>query len=141
MESGLACFEDLLTAFFQENPGLDKIIIRGWTPGFNDGDPCTHSQDVIITPEDYADHGLDDEEYENGDEESDDPEAEIAAISSRRPNQKLDKKDAKKISGALYQFKSVLDQKYDTNWQLDIVRDSESEKLFKMSHDDYYCGH
>ncbi len=27
-------------------PGMNKIIIKGYTPGFNDGDECTHSSQV-----------------------------------------------------------------------------------------------
>ena len=27
-------------------PGMNKIIIKGYTPGFNDGDACVHSSEV-----------------------------------------------------------------------------------------------
>lgn len=34
---------NLFAAVFAEFPELDRFIVQGYTPGFNDGDPCTHS--------------------------------------------------------------------------------------------------
>lgn len=29
-------------------PGMNKLVIYGYTPGFNDGDACTHSSDCLF---------------------------------------------------------------------------------------------
>lgn len=41
-------FMDLCKSVFDFLPGLKAIIITGWTPYFNDGDPCVHSEDVAL---------------------------------------------------------------------------------------------
>lgn len=55
---------EALTTIFAELPAVNIVAIRGYTPGFNDGDPCTHSQQVavdIYDPEDifYSLHDYD----------------------------------------------------------------------------------
>lgn len=39
---------EVLSAIFTEMPKLNLIRVQGYTPGFNDGDPCTHSQVVAV---------------------------------------------------------------------------------------------
>lgn len=58
-------------------PGLNKIIVKGYTPGFNDGDPCTHSSEVYFNKRwhfsELSEYGIDNlssflgapEEYED----------------------------------------------------------------------------
>ncbi len=36
----------LLESCFQQDPNIISIEFTGYTPGFNDGDPCTHSEYV-----------------------------------------------------------------------------------------------
>ena len=31
----------------QDHEGLDVVVFVGYTPGFNDGEPCTHSSYVF----------------------------------------------------------------------------------------------
>ena len=37
---------DAAKEVFDEVEGLTKFFCRGYTPRFNDGEPCTHSSDV-----------------------------------------------------------------------------------------------
>lgn len=45
----------------EQLPNLDAVIVKGWTPGFNDGDPCTFS--MVVSAAELVDH-LDDETTE-----------------------------------------------------------------------------
>lgn len=40
--------EDIITELFALYPDLDEVCIWGYTPGFNDGDPCYHHGDWYI---------------------------------------------------------------------------------------------
>lgn len=56
---------------FEKHPNLEAIQILGYTPGFNDGDPCTHRQRTA-----FFKSGVNEEEeemwedgfYEDGDD-------------------------------------------------------------------------
>lgn len=47
-EKGSIVAEELFKQFFEKHVGLTKLVIYGYTPGFNDGEPCVHSQRVVI---------------------------------------------------------------------------------------------
>jgi hypothetical protein len=40
--------EDIITELFTLYPDLDEVCIWGYTPGFNDGNPCYHRGDWYI---------------------------------------------------------------------------------------------
>lgn len=40
--------EKLLPVLFEISPLIKTIEVRGWTPSFNDGEPCVHCQDENI---------------------------------------------------------------------------------------------
>ncbi len=44
----------------ESDPTITSIVIKGHTPSFNDGDPCTHREEVLINGVDeygYAEDG------------------------------------------------------------------------------------
>lgn len=41
-------FKDFIKQCFDHCPELLAVSIRGWTPGFNDGDPCYHDESTSI---------------------------------------------------------------------------------------------
>lgn len=43
---------EAVAALFESNPDVQCFGVRGYTPGFNDGDPCTHTQYATIQNED-----------------------------------------------------------------------------------------
>jgi hypothetical protein len=70
-------FNSFTEAVFKENPNLHAVVIQGYTPAFNDGDLCLHSQDVMVSTEQFEWHGYesgDEKSNENGDEELDNDE-------------------------------------------------------------------
>ncbi len=119
---GKQLFERYVGALFEENPQLKSIVLLGSTPSFNDGEPCTHSMDIVLTKEDANDYGVD--------EDLEDENVELTP--------ELSKAQAKAIRDALFKFEEVLEEIYDTNWRLTILR---KNGKVKIEQDDYDCGH
>lgn len=47
-ERAVAALPGAMEAIFSANAGLKWVRLLGYTPGFNDGDPCTHSMRVDV---------------------------------------------------------------------------------------------
>lgn len=45
---GEETLKDFLSKCFGYCPELLAVCVRGWTPGFNDGDPCYHHEEISI---------------------------------------------------------------------------------------------
>ncbi len=45
-KNGEEFMKQVFKSIFEDHPGLNVIVVRGYTPGFNDGEPCEHSHDV-----------------------------------------------------------------------------------------------
>lgn len=64
----VSAFEPLFMSFFDRNPEVQAIGWTQYTPGFNDGDPCTfsvHDVDVLVqTSEEILAAYRDSDEYE-----------------------------------------------------------------------------
>ena len=123
---GWSCFQRVIPAIFSEHPGMKQLAIRGWTPGFNDGDPCTHSTEYYISDDMWSEY--DEDEY--WDSETD----------CYREVNKLTDEEVKAIKKALYSFDYILECQYGTDWELFISKDPESGEL-KWDKDHYDCGH
>ncbi|MNG09106.1 hypothetical protein D3C84_925080 [compost metagenome] len=40
--------KEMLKVVYDQNPGLERIVFLGWTPSFNDGEPCEHRDYVYV---------------------------------------------------------------------------------------------
>src|SRR5581483_10301060 len=56
-EIGVETFNAYLQHIFDTYEKLDVDVIKGWTPGFNDGDPCRHHTDILISADDHFEYG------------------------------------------------------------------------------------
>lgn len=45
-------FRNILTAIFNAHENIVQIVFHGHTPSFNDGDACTHSEDITLVCKD-----------------------------------------------------------------------------------------
>lgn len=142
---------ETLSVIFTEIPKLNLIRVRGHTPGFNDGDPCTHSQ--IVAVDVYDPDCLFEELVDEDDELSSLISGEEIDWASRS----WDQENKKYISNPLpedphhaacikaLEVISALGEEFellfDTNFTLDIVRDTDSECGFRIDHNDYDCGY
>lgn len=49
--------QEMFENIFTQYEGLNGVVVIGYTPGFNDGEPCTHHGDICFEVEDYTDMG------------------------------------------------------------------------------------
>lgn len=106
---------------FAKYPDLNAVMIRGWTPGFNDGEPCTHFQEIILSREcDSMD------ELFEFDEES---ESDV--------NEKLSKEDSAAIMSLLDSLEDIFYDAYETDWELTMKRLSDG--TIEVELNDYEC--
>lgn len=147
-------FNQILTTAFAEIPALNFIRIQGWTPGFNDGEPCVHEQGVMVDVydpdyimESIIDYGRDEDimklltsekslDYRdrtfNRDtfEYDDNPLPEDAHAAG-----------IVKVGRLLRDIKNDIHLLFGTDWRLDITRDATVDGGFRVSREDYDCGH
>jgi hypothetical protein len=141
---------EVLSVIFAEMPKLNLIRVRGSTPSFNDGDPCTHSQTVAVDVYDP------DSLFECMDEDDDLRKLMTGEIFSwqhttwNHSSKKYVSNDLPKDPHHVACIKALtvvnaLDGDFqimfDTNFMLDIVRDPNSEFGFRIDREDYYCGY
>lgn len=112
--------------------GFDCIFIRGWTPGFNDGEPCLHSDEYAISPSEIGALFLSDNEA--SEEELEQEELLF--------NQNLSEDELEVVRLFVDQFlleevEDIHGTDYDVKFYL-----NESEPLgYSLDHDDYECGY
>lgn len=154
----------VLSAIFAEISDLKFIRMIGSTPGFNDGDPCYHSQrvgvDVYDTDDVFSEYLYEtDTEMARAEAIENDPN--LALLSSHHALEWYANKYNEKtgvservplpndpfhvgIIKANILLDAVADEfetVYGTDWQLDIVRDPETEEGYRISVEGYDCGY
>jgi len=107
-------------AVLVQTDGLNVITVRGSTPGFNDGDPCTHSQDVYLN---YLSH--------HGDS-CDDEKAESQY--PYKPSETF-----KRARAVLNLMENELRGAFDTNWEITVTRGDNGTVTW--TEDEYDCGY
>ena len=111
-------FSIIVNAIFSKYPDLDMIIYRGYTPEFNDGDPCTHSSYIVTQIEE-----LDESEHSK-------------IIKYKKYINEITKVE-KTYLKIFNDFADYLNREHGTNFTLTFTRKADS---FKISRDDYDCG-
>lgn len=117
---------------------LNAILFHGYTPSFNDGDPCTHYGDVFDDSEmfDYVCFetiaeltGLDEEQEEKFNEK-------LAAIewADRSTYSRTD--EFRDVRNDLSVIDDIVEYIYETNYNVLVYRNEEGE--IKIRHEDYY---
>lgn len=140
-EHGTTFFVGLFQKLFDENQGLNKLAVVGWTPGFNDGEPCTHSSEVFVglthrgySGRNYADYEDREDVTEFFVEEvNDDGEVEDGT----NPNAECT--TLKQVKEILESFEDIFERVYHTNFFIKVTRDEDGTVLVDV--DDYDCGY
>ena len=151
---------ETLATIFAELPKLGMIRVQGYTPGFNDGDPCTHSQ--LVSVDNYDPDYLLDQFFDGDEEEQKEAMEEDEAFKLLSSSEKLDWNHhtysagrstenplpedahaagcikAQQVLGSIEADFQIL---FDTNFTLTITRDASSEFGFKIDRQDYDCGY
>jgi len=140
--------KDILTDILTELKsvvGLNKIIIKGYTPGFNDGDACTHSSETYYSCtqrskwNDFSDLS----EYEigiayflsNGEVEDDEELREWEGFDEINT---YSVEDNEKVDSLVEYLDELIEEIYHTDYivYVDLTGDKPT-----IEHDYYDCGH
>lgn len=143
-------FADALAGAFAVESGIKAILINGYTPGFNDGDPCTHTQYSVIEADELKDHVSGSEEmiaFLLGFESE-------AAMYSELNEKDLDTEEAlegldlgdfpyevtREVNSHLDGVEDVLHEVMGTDWQILAVRMADGS-IKTMTNEYYDCGY
>lgn len=105
------------------NPDINRIIVLGWTPGFNDGEPCEHSTQSYLN---YTDREEEDADLNDSEE------------TGGSYGKEFDWKENEELSEVIHRFDSYLAGKYYTNFRLDITA---ANGQLVVADSEYDCGY
>lgn len=133
-------FVGLFTKMFAEHAGLNKVCVVGWTPGFNDGDPCEHSYEIFVgavteyNGTQYVDYDEREEpaEFFGGYNE----ETESVDV-TQNPNASCT--TLKEVHASVDNFSDIIHRVYGTNFILKVTRGEDGTA--EVECDEYDCGY
>lgn len=130
-ENGNAFVEALFQEIFDQHEGLNFVLIRGYTPGFNDGEPCTHSQNTFVGANDYGNY-LDFEDYELYEE---------FGVEEGETENHINKdcKSLKEAKAQIEAYDEIIERVFITNFDLKVTKGEDGK--VKVVEDDYWCGY
>jgi len=143
-ENGKQFLESVFQETFDQNEGLKLIYIRGWTPSFNDGEPCTHSQESYVgyshtyyssyRGRDVVSYDFDDYElFDKFDVEfNESGDVILSHINS-------DCKTLDKVKAQVDAYEELVERVYDTNFEIKVTVNDEGEVV--VDQDWYECGY
>lgn len=129
---GEAMVNGFFESLFAEHPKLDVVLVCGYTPGFNDGDPCSHTQYTTFDGDEINDTV--DLWDKFSDLEEDEFEEKIEKINSN-----LSSAEAKKVDDKVDAVDDLLERVYGTDWY--IVAFREDDGSITVTDGDYDCGY
>lgn len=142
-ENGTVFMQSVFQEIFDKNPGLKLVYILGWTPSFNDGEPCTHSQEVFVGNSytwtrkgetqlsyDFDDRELFDEFKVERDEE--DSDKIVSHINSEC-------KTLNDVSAQVNAYNELIERVYETNFELKVYLNDVGKVV--VDHDWYDPGY
>lgn len=141
-ENGKQFLESVFQEIFDQNDGLKLVYIIGWTPGFNDGEPCTHSQESFVGSshtwsyrgEERLSYDFDDRElYEELEVEFEEDSDEVVKhINS-------DCKTLDLVSKQISAYEELVERVYNTNFEIKVTLNSDGKVV--VDQDWYDCGY
>lgn len=121
-------------------PGLNKIIVKGYTPGFNDGDPCTHSSEVYFNKRwhfsELSEYGISNlSSFLGAPEEYEDELHEWEGLDSVNT---YSDEDEEKVEEFISMLDDLIERLYYTDYivYIDLTGDDPV-----IDSEDYYCGY
>ena len=139
-------FSQFTARIFEEFPNLNRVVVQGYTPGFNDGDPCTHSQQTYVSVSDFSDfHESDEEdspvEYVSGLSENYRECYRLKEGADGFPfNTDLTAEELEQVRTAFDAFGEAIEDLYTTDFTLTWKRSNDDGKV-TFAHDHYECGY
>lgn len=106
--------------------GVKLVCVTGYTPGFNDGDPCTHSQSTQVTLDDAEGYGIEADDLPEG--------------LSFEANSGLNELVAQEIRNLFDDvFADLIERTYGTDFRVFYVFNEDGS--VDTIHKDYECGY
>lgn len=143
-ENGNAFITQVFQEIFDQNEGLKYIHIIGWTPGFNDGEPCTHSQESAVGSShtyysnyygrDVVSHDFEDREWFD-EFEVKFSEGSNTVVSHINSGCKTLDRVAKQVSA----YDELIERVFNTNFELKISTDDNGKVVVDEEY--YNCGY
>ena len=121
-------------------PGMNKMVVKGYTPGFNDGDACTHSSDVYYNKTYHFSELSEEDVYGLGEflgapEDIDD---DLYEWVENNPINTFSEDDSKEIGKIASMLDSLIEEIYDTDYIVFIDLTTNEPTI---TYKDYYCGY
>lgn len=142
-EAGKARFNEFVETIFADFSTVNRIVIRGSTPAFNDGDPCTHSHFVALTTYDFVDEIYDGLPELEGGESCGDYEGNDfkfkPGVDPRIFNVDISEEDEKTLRTAFEAFDDTIESLFNTNFTLTWKRGEDGAITFE--NEEYYCDY
>lgn len=130
---------EILEGLFKEAE-LDVLLFIGYTPGFNDGDPCEHSSYPVTDSEeiyenesmyDITDYDYEDHKYKA------EIQSESFIINKDYNSKSYEERAVHREEIDLVNF--IFDKLYHTNYQVEVYINKDDEIVVEQS--EYYCGY
>lgn len=130
---------EILKGLFKE-ADLDILLFIGYTPGFNDGDPCEHSSYTVTDSEeiyenesmyDITDYDYEDHKYKA------EIQSESFIINKTYNSKSYEERVVHREELDLVNF--IFDKLYHTNYQVEVYINKDDEIVVEQS--EYYCGY
>lgn len=138
------CLPDVLKEFFAKHVGMKKIRFVGYTPSFNDGDPCNHYSDFGVglyshQQTTYRDSGF----YIDSDDYSEDCEFFDLELDEDEKIVSFANDGFKGDVEAMYQdmrtIGQIVELLYTTNYEVLVTL--EDDGTVEVARDRYNCGY
>lgn len=133
--------DEAISAIFEENPEIQNIYVVGTTPGFNDGEPCTHSQQFCFNAREIQDE--DDNTHvlitELPDEESYDDFINYDHERNYNENENQPEPNILEAAELIRSLENHFEFLYETNFQILFSRNSDG--TYATLQGDASCGY
>lgn len=130
-ENGRKFIAEIFKEIFNKHEGLKLVVIRGWTPGFNDGEPCNHSQETFVGRCSWREY-LDFEDYSAVAEYFEYDEETGEHINSAC-------KTLDEVAEEVEVYAELVERVFYTNFLVQVCLDDEGD--VKVIEDEYWCGY
>lgn len=129
-------FDSVVEEIIRKNDNVKLLICTGYTPGFNDGEPCEHSQswDINYLEDFYED---DEEEWYDQLEGIGFPLDKVGGVILNKLPE-IPWQEANKIIKPIYSVEDSLTRKHGTDFRVYFFM--KDGKLTRV-HEDYDCGY
>lgn len=129
--NGKEFIAEVFSEIFSKHEGLKLVVIQGWTPGFNDGEPCTHFQETFVGRDSWGEY-LDFEDYEEAAESFEYDEETGEHINSGCSTLQT-------AYDEIEVYSELIERVFYTNFIVTISLDEEGEVV--VNEDEYCCGY